>query len=293
VRALYGAYAGNLYQVRRASDGTTQNVGVLSPGGFANSATQDTFCAGTTCTISILYDQSPRANHLTKGPAGGNKPTPDNEASATSEKIMIGGHPVYSVVVNPGIGYRIDKTSGIATADLPETEYMVTSGKHFNAGCCFDYGNAETNNDDDGNGTMEAVYFGNSTVWGRGAGNGPWVMADLENGLYAGASFTPNNTDVSLTMTFVTAMVKGRTGSFGLKSGNAQTGALTTVYSGNRPTPGYNPMKKQGAIILGIGGDNTNDAMGTFYEGVMTMGDAPDTADDAVQANIVAAGYGK
>ena len=40
-------------------------------------------------------------------------------------------------------------------------------------------------NDDDGNGTMEAVAFGNIRVWGFGAGNGPWIMGDLENGLYA------------------------------------------------------------------------------------------------------------
>ena len=31
-------------------------------------------------------------------------------------------------------------------------------------------------------------------------------------------------------------------------------------------------MKKQGAIILGTGGDNSNGADGTFYEGVMTSG---------------------
>jgi hypothetical protein len=33
---------------------------------------------------------------------------------------------------------------------------------------------------------MECVYFGNCKGWGNGAGNGPWVMADLENGLWAG-----------------------------------------------------------------------------------------------------------
>ena len=33
VRALYGAYNGSLYQVRRSSDGTTANIGVLSAGG--------------------------------------------------------------------------------------------------------------------------------------------------------------------------------------------------------------------------------------------------------------------
>jgi len=52
-------------------------------------------------------------------------------------------------------------------------------------------------------------------------------------------------------------------------------------------------MKKQGAIILGIGGDNSNGSTGSFYEGVMTQGFATKATDDAVQANIVAAGYGK
>src|SRR5450759_2839035 len=48
VRALYGTYAGNLYQVRRASDNTTKDIGVLAAGGVANAAAQDAFCAGTT-----------------------------------------------------------------------------------------------------------------------------------------------------------------------------------------------------------------------------------------------------
>ena len=37
---------------------------------------------------------------------------------------------------------------------------MVTSGTHVDGGCCFDYGNAETNNDDNGNGHMDAINFG-------------------------------------------------------------------------------------------------------------------------------------
>jgi hypothetical protein len=52
-------------------------------------------------------------------------------------------------------------------------------------------------------------------------------------------------------------------------------------------------MKKQGAIILGIGGDNSNGAQGNFFEGVMTSGYSSDATDNAVQANIVATGYGK
>ena len=52
-------------------------------------------------------------------------------------------------------------------------------------------------------------------------------------------------------------------------------------------------MKKQGAIILGIGGDNSNGSVGTFYEGAMVSGYTSDETDAAVQANIVAAGYGR
>jgi len=52
-------------------------------------------------------------------------------------------------------------------------------------------------------------------------------------------------------------------------------------------------MKKQGALILGIGGDNSDSAIGTFFEGCVTSGYTSDATDDAVQANIVAARYGQ
>ena len=50
----------------------------------------------------------------------------------------------------------------MATGAQPQGDYMVTSGNHVNGGCCFDYGNTETNNDDDGAGAMDAIYFGSS-----------------------------------------------------------------------------------------------------------------------------------
>lgn len=292
VRALYRSYAGSLYQVRRASDNTTKDIAVLSPGGFASAATQDAFCTGTSCTIAIIYDQSGRGNHLRKAPGGERKTTPDAEASATALKLTIGGHSVYGVRILPGTGYRNNTTSGIATGDQPETEYMVTSGSFYNSGCCFDYGNAETDNHADGAATMEAVYFGNNAQWGKGEGSGPWVMADLENGLYPGATFAANPKDPSQTSAYVTAMVIGRSGSFALKGGDAQVASLATIYDGARPS-GYNPMKKQGAIVLGIGGDNSPWGQGTFFEGAITSGATADATADAIQTNIAAAGYGR
>jgi hypothetical protein len=181
---------------------------------------------------------------------------------------------------------------------------MVTSGTHYNSGCCFDYGNSETDRKADGAGMMDAIYFGNSCWFSStssykcNTGSGPWIQADLEYGLFASnSSSTWNSQEVSFTQKYVTAILKnGGTNTFALKGGNAQSGKLTTLWDGKSP---YSVMKKQGAIVLGSGGDccntNNNQSAGTFYEGAIVAGSAiPSNAtDDAVQANIVAAGYGR
>jgi hypothetical protein len=290
-RALYAAYDGSLYQVRRASDNTTTNIDPLTAGGVANAATQNSFCAGTTCVITEIYDQSGHGNNLTQAPGGGAAGGPDNLANATAAPTMLNGQQAYGVYVAPGTGYRDDSTSGIATGDEPQGIYDVLDGTHYNGGCCFDYGNAETNNDDNGAGHMEAVYFGNIKVWGYGTGNGPWIMADLENGLYSGQNAGFNANDPTTSYRYTTAMVEGESNQWAILGGNAQSGGLSTDFSGPRPS-GYNPMHKEGAIILGIGGDNSDGSAGTFYEGVMTSGYPSAATESAVQANIVAAGYG-
>ena len=56
----------------------------------------------------------------------------------------------------------------------------------------------------------QAVYFGNSSGWGHGRGAGPWIMADLEDGLWGGAGKA--GVVPSMDADFVTAMVKGDSG---------------------------------------------------------------------------------
>jgi hypothetical protein len=120
-------------------------------------------------------------------------------------------------------------------------------------------------------------------------------MGDLENGLWAGdVSPYPNNKPI--TYKYVTGIVKGDKAGrnhWTIKSGDAQSGGLTQVFDGARPSIRYNPMRLEGAVILGTGGDNSNAAQGNFFEGVMTAHYSSDAADEAVQANIVAAGYGQ
>jgi hypothetical protein len=143
VRALYGSYTGPLYQVLRQDTNATQDIGLLYPGGYVNASAQDAFCNGAPCVVQRIYDQSPMANHLDLGPPGGAVPRPDQPVNATRHPISIGGYPAYGAYFEGGMGYRIDKTTGVATGNDPETIYMITSGTHFNGGCCFDYGNAE------------------------------------------------------------------------------------------------------------------------------------------------------
>jgi hypothetical protein len=81
-------------------------------------------------------------------------------------------------------------------------------------------------------------------------------------------------------------------------TGNADgAGTMQTIYwgantqgDGKRPA-GYSPMKKQGAIVMGTGGDGSPSGSGIFFEGAITIGCPDDNAvDDAIAANVVAAG---
>jgi len=307
-RALYATYTGPLYQVLRQSDGKTLEIGVVQPvaspvpdaGGYANAAAHDAFCANTYCWITTIYDQSPKHNHLIQAPRGGfSGPAMggfNNLPVADMAPITIMGHKAYGVFIAPGMGLRQNDAKGTAVDDQAEGQYWVISGHHYNDGCCFDYGNAETDSRDDDNGTMETTYYGNATAWYHGNPPGPWIMTDQENNLVGcvnadGSKLCANLP--SITWRFVTAMAKGEPHHWTSLGGDAQKGALTVMFDGPRVDHTYDPMRKQGAILLGNGGDNSVGSQGTFYEGAMTAaGTFPtDATDQLVQANVVAATY--
>jgi hypothetical protein len=300
VRALFGAYDGALYQVKRA-DGMTQDIPVLGPGGFADSAAQDSFCQGSSCTMWRLYDQTGNGNFL-------EAQTPDSTvggyngmaaANAAAESLTVGGHRVYSLFTRPSQAYwNNGSETGMPLGAEPQGVYMVTSGEHFNSGCCYNYGNGQLDRNYSGGPMMDSVYFGNNTIWGTGAGNGPWVMADMEDGMLSGG--TPgaqNPNSQSLPFPFVTAMEKNDgTMNFALKGADATQPNLTTMWNGALPSS-KRPMRKEGAVLLGAGGDccysNNNASEGTFYEGAIVAGYPSDATDEEVHGNVVEVGYGE
>ena len=209
--------------------------------------------------------------------------------------ISVNGHKAYGVFIEPGMGLRNNNPKGTAVDDQAEGTYWVINGHHYNAGCCFDYGNAEIDSRDDGNGTMETTYYGNATAWYRGQGSGPWIMTDQENNLVG--CVNPGSTSKlcanlpSIDWRFVTGIAKGEPHHWASMGGDAQTGPLTTMFDGPRVDATYDPMRKQGAILLGNGGDNSVGSQGTFYEAAMTTGYPSDATDQLVQANVAAAKY--
>ena len=312
-RALYASYKGQLYQVMRQSDGKKLDIGVVQPsagdtGGYADAAAQDAFCANTYCWITTIYDQSGKDNHLNQAPRGnvtGAGPGPamggfNNLPIADMAPITIMGHKAYGVFIEPGMGLRQNDAHGTAVDDQAEGQYWVINGNHYNGGCCYDYGNGETDSRDDGDGTMETTYYGNATNWYRGPAPGPWIMTDQENNLVGCVNESPNDKNCPdlpiITWRFVMATADGKPGGWRTMGGDAQKGEMSIMFDGPRvknPNSTYDPMRKQGAILLGNGGDNSNGSQGTFYEGAMT---APNTfptqeTNQKVQANVVAARY--
>jgi hypothetical protein len=144
---------------------------------------------------------------------------------------------------------------------------------------------------------METTYYGNAGSWYHGPPPGPWIMTDQENNL-VGCVNPGSNSKLcanlpNITWRFVTAIAKGEPHHWTSMGGDSQKGDLKVMFDGPRVDRSYDPMRKQGAILLGNGGDNSNGSQGTFYEGAMTAaGTFPtDATDQKVQANVVAAKY--
>jgi hypothetical protein len=97
-------------------------------------------------------------------------------------KINVGGHPIYGLKFMGGQGnaYRMLKPTGTATGDQAEYICAVFDTTVYNGSCCNDFGNAETTGNPDSLGSMETIYYGNATMWGKGGGNGLWFSCDYE-----------------------------------------------------------------------------------------------------------------
>ena len=245
-RALYASYNGPLYQVRRASDSTTTNISPLSAGGVANAAAQDSFCAGTTCVITEIYDQSGHGNNLTDAPGGGAAGGPDNLANATAAPVMVGGHKAYGVYVAAGTGYRDDSTSGIATGDSAGGRVRDPRRHALQRRLLLRLRQRRDQQRRQRQRPHGSHLLRQHKAWGYGTGNGPWIMADMENGLYSGVNAGYNADDPTISDRFTTAMIEGEPEPVGHPGRQRAVRRPVHVLQRRPALSGYNPMHKEG-----------------------------------------------
>jgi non-reducing end alpha-L-arabinofuranosidase len=322
IRRLLSTYTGPLYQVRSGSNAMNTGTGGMTHDipqtakGFADIAAQTTACANTVCTVSKLYDQSGKGNDITvaKGglPNGGDYAALDDFETTigrtdTKDKMKVGGNDVYALYMEARQGYRQTMVgNGMAIGDDPQGIYMLADGTRTGTACCWDFGNVTTN--PKSYAEMNTLFFGVG-FWGKGAGNGPWFGADFEAGVWMGGSVSgdpgwgglndaknapanPNNP--ALRVKYALGFQKTANGPerYALRMADLQTATtVTTAYAGNYPQGKH--LDAKGAVVLGVGGDNSNNSWSTFYEGAIVQGYPPDASEDAVLQNLKALGYGQ
>lgn len=353
VRRLLSTYTGPLYQIRVGS--SQFNIGGLvvtnpaqaqlpnpmqggaripyttapEPGelvdipqtadGFADPAIQRERCPlGTTCTVSLLYDQSGRGNHMpiAKGGqnAGGIYAELDDFETVMDERaaLTVGGHPVYSLFMQARQGYRLAAPgNGVPVDQEAQGIYMLADGTRAGNACCWDFGNVTPNPTQFAE--MNTLFFGEA-YWGDGNGAPPWFGADFEAGVWMGGSVEgepgwgelnsanrpPNPDNPSMAgVEFALGFLKtddDADNTYVLRMANVSTATeVQTAYRGPYPKLSYagHGADNQGAIVLGVGGDNSNNSFGTFYEGAVLAGFPDDATELAVMQNVQAAGYGQ
>ena len=190
-RALYGAYSGTLYQSGAPPTRPPRTSRFSSAGGFADRPFKTSFCSGTTCTISILYDQSPNHNDLTNRRRLYWLPNGGNEANAADGKITVGGHTrPRDLRQQPSAERRLPEQQDqrLATGDQPEAMYMVLDGTASARSAASITATPRPTGRTTATPRWRPSTGAPRRSGRRGGGNGPWVAADLENGMFEGDS---------------------------------------------------------------------------------------------------------
>jgi hypothetical protein len=320
-RALFAAYTGPLFKALRDSDKQEKDIGVVPATGLVDLGTLDSFCSGTTCKVTTLYDQSGNGNDMWRGDTSANAPMDNGEAPKLCDLMAIDYWQLSDgtkipVVVETGAMWKDksqclrnrDKTKNMPTGAKPQTTYAIFHAKYLNNNCCFNYGNTGNRIHYTGPGTLSALNFSKIEFWSKGTGSGPWVMVDWEQGVYAGnlakcgsgvpasaeCTTTGENPNPSVTFDIVTTLFKhDGVAHWAAKYGNAKAGALAVSFDlPTLPKGGYSPLKQEGGLGLGEGGAGDPNGTGGFSEGAVMAGETTEATDDAIQASIVS-DYGR
>ena len=235
-RALYAAYNGPLYQVRRASDNATTNIGPLSAGGVANAAAQDSFCAGTTCVITEIYDQSGHGNNLTEAPGGrrGRRPRQPRERDRGADH---GRRPQGLRRLHrrraPATATTAPRASPPATTPRASTRSSTARTSTAAAASTTATPRPTTTTTAPAPWRPSTSATSRSGASARATARGSWPTWRTA----CSPASTPdlNSGDPTINYRFTTAMIEGEPNQWAILGGNAQSGGLSTVLQRRPP----------------------------------------------------------
>jgi hypothetical protein len=316
-RALFAAYTGPLFRALRVSDSQEKDIGTVAATKLVDVATLGTFCSGTSCKVTTLYDQSGNGNDMWRADdpstnqPGTVKPCDLMDiqywqmSDGTKVPIAVESGPMWK---SPAQCLRNrDKTKNMPTGSKAQTEYAIFHGQYLNNNCCFNYGNTGNAVHYSGPGTLSALNFSKIAFWSQGTGIGPWPMVDFETGVYAGntakcgsgvpssvaCTSTGQNANPSVTFDIVTTIFKHNgVNHWALKTGNAKAGILSVNVDLAALPNGYSPLKQEGGLGLGEGGAGDSNGTGGFSEGGVIAAETTDGTDNLFQKSIVST-YGQ
>jgi hypothetical protein len=316
-RTLFASYTGPLFKALRVSDNQEKDIGFVASTGLVDLPTLNTFCSGTSCKVTTLYDQSGNGNDVWRA----DDPSTNQPGTVKPCDLMdiqywqMSDGTKVPIAVESGAMWKStaqclrnrDKTKNMPTGSKPQTEYAIFHAQYLNNNCCFNYGNTGNAVHYSGPGTLSSLNFSKIAFWSVGTGSGPWPMVDFETGVYAGntakcgsgipssvtCTSTGQNPNPSVTFPIVTTLFKHNgVNHWALKTGNATAGTLSVNVDLVALPNGYSPLKQEGGLGLGEGGAGDSNGTGGFSEGGVIVGETTDATDDAFQKSIVSI-YGK
>ena len=302
-RAMLSAYIGQpLYQLIRTSDSTTLNVSTHSSGasaGIVDTSATPAFCGvnnANGCQYNLIYDHNTScANNLAAGDATHRVNYEQYQYAGAAAYPYINSYlantPVtayYLYQKRPGTGNFLPCTTGgnhsmmvYAVFDWP----YHTSASYGNGVTGFEspiFERAEG---------AQGVVSGHPVILGTAPaketfsyGGAPCAFTfclgiDTEDVWLPTTSPLPGTPNI---VNSITSYCTG-TGNFRLDAGNAQSGSLSNLLN----VAAWGTPNWEGGIIIGGGGDGTDSGY-SFFEGAFTETCPSSTANNALQANIVA-----
>lgn len=120
LRGYSSSYTGNALRTRRASDSAESDISILL-GGALDTNTLYSFCAGTTCTVTTLYDQTGNGFNLLQATAG-------SQPSINLSNVGIGGRPSVSLISGKSLVSSATWTQAVPISVYATISPIISSG---------------------------------------------------------------------------------------------------------------------------------------------------------------------